>query len=186
MQLSIRNLHRLRLTSFSPKPFLMRQLNTLFSLIFIVIVSLLSNYAHGQATIKKMTLKISLVDMKGAVTNSYLHSASDSGLFLCPASTHVYANVDPQTLTFFDANQINLVTMRKKNQVSKGFARGALVGGVVGALAGVAGSGGGGDGGFILGTGGTALFAGVGGAALGGILGMAFSPRLEQIRNSRR
>lgn len=78
-------------------------------------------------------MKAAVIDTSGTTTKAFLHSITDSALYLMDMNQRIYTDVGPARLTKFDPAMIRSVNIRKKDGVLKGMGLGLLIGAVVGA-----------------------------------------------------
>ena len=144
-------------------------------LISILMLATACKAQNGEGT-RSLILKTKITDVEGVTTSGYLHSVTDTGLSIMRTQNHTFSQIDRKYLTLLKPENIKAVSIRRKNQIARGLAIGAITGAVIGTIVGfAAGSGGGGDKGFDLGAGAYALGGMVGGAGVGGVLGICFS-----------
>ena len=131
--------------------------------------------AQNIDSIRHIIFKTKITGTDGITTSGYLHSVSDTGLSIMRTENHAYSAIDRGYLTNLNPERINSVSIRRKNQIGRGLAIGALTGAALGIITGVVGSSGESEEGFHFGAGAYALGGMIGGAAIGGVLGVAFS-----------
>jgi hypothetical protein len=148
---------------------------TLLACVLSLLMLATTSHAQNGDSIRVLTLKAKVTDVDGVITRHYIHSVTDTGMFLMQAENSVLSEVNPASLIQMKPTSINVVSVRKKNQIARGLATGAITGAIVGGMLGLAAGSGESGGGFDLGPGAYALGGALGGAAIGGVLGVAFS-----------
>jgi hypothetical protein len=145
----------------------------LIYLLFLLVLASTSKAQHGDS-IRRITLKAKITDVDGVITRTYVHSVSDTAMFIMLKENYVYSNVDPGSLIQVKPQRIDVVSVRRKNQTSRGLGYGALAGAILGGAAGLA-TYQSTESGFDLGAGASGIAGVLVGGAIGGLAGVALS-----------
>lgn len=95
----------------------------------------LANAQDGNS-IRRIILSTRIIDTNGNKSEGYLHSVTDSGMYLMNFKKPVYSATDRSNLFSVDPQLIKSVTVKRKGQGGKGLAIGLLSGAIAGALIG--------------------------------------------------
>jgi hypothetical protein len=107
--------------------------------IYVLVLLLTVSGAQGQnRPTRKITLITHITETNKNKTTGFLHSVTDSGIFLMDLKKPVYTDVERSKLYKIEPQLIEAVTMRKPRQIAKGAGFGILAGAIGGALIGLA------------------------------------------------
>lgn len=145
----------------------LKAMKKLFNLILITLFAIVAN-AQDSSSIRKVILTTWIRDMHNIEVPGFLHSITDSAIYLMHYRKPAYSEIDRSQLMKMNPELIKSVTMRRKGAMSKGLGIGLLSGIAVGAVIGLASyKDPGPEAWFDLGPG----FSALGGAMIGGVVG---------------
>lgn len=99
-------------------------------LMFVVVASI----AQQSENIRNVTFKIWVTDTTGITRKAFLHSITDSALYIMNVEQAIYSDISRNDLIKFDPVAIRAIRIRKNNQVLKGMGIGLLTGAVAGGV----------------------------------------------------
>ena len=94
-------------------------------LISLLMLATACKAQNGEGT-RSLILKTKITDVDGITSSGYLHSVTDTGLSIMRTENRAYSAVDRSYLTNLTPDRINHVSIRKKNQIGRGLATGAI------------------------------------------------------------
>ena len=97
-------------------------------LISILMLATACKAQNGEGT-RSLILKTKITDVEGVTTSGYLHSVTDTGLSIMRTQNHTFSQIDRKYLTLLKPENIKAVSIRRKNQIARGLAIGAITGG---------------------------------------------------------
>lgn len=92
----------------------------------------------AQTGIRKIVMIADIVQMDGTRVKAFVHSITDSAIYLMDVAAPVYSTVDRAGLQTIDPLLVNTIKIKKKKQIAQGIAIGMLTGLATGAIIGLA------------------------------------------------